>query len=72
MTLAIFRGFSWKRVPIYICAQLCGAWTGAMLVYTNYYSALKIADPLKTKASASLFATYPADYLPSGESLPAR
>ena len=64
--LAIFRGFPKMKVPIYIMAQLLGAWMGGLLIYANYYHAIKIVDPDLTRATASLFTTYALDYLPSG------
>lgn len=66
--MAVFRGFSWKKVPLYALSQTLGAWAGAMIVYLTYYTGLGIIDPLKTRASASLFSTYALDYVPSGES----
>lgn len=68
LTLAVFRKFSWKKVPIYVVSQTLGAWAGAMLVYITYYTALGIVDPMKTSATASLFSTYALEYVPSGES----
>lgn len=63
---AIFRGFPWRKVPIYIMSQLCGACLGGLLVYSNYMHAIAIVDPGKTQATASLFTTYALDYMPSG------
>lgn len=64
---AIFRGFPWKKVPVYIAAQLLGAWAGGILIYANYSHAIALVDPSKTQATASLFTTYSLDYMPSGE-----
>jgi len=50
-------------------AQLLGAWMGGLLIYANYYHAIKIVDPNLTRATASLFTTYALDYLPSGADL---
>ncbi|KAG0141489.1 hypothetical protein CROQUDRAFT_284390 [Cronartium quercuum f. sp. fusiforme G11] len=41
---AVFRGFSWKKVPLYWLAQLCGAFFGASLVYINYQSAISVFE----------------------------
>ncbi|KAH7332638.1 aquaporin-like protein [Rhizoctonia solani] len=64
---AIFRGFSWKKVPSYILAQVLGACTGAGLVYANYYRAIDIFEGgmgVRTvPGSASLFATFAMDHL---------
>ncbi|KAF8323295.1 aquaporin [Clavulina sp. PMI_390] len=62
---AIFRGFPWKKVPVYMAGQLLGAWTGGLLIYANYSHAIAIVDPGKTQATASLFTTYSLDYMPS-------
>lgn len=40
LALALFRGFSWKRVPPYIAAQITGGLCGAILVYCMYYSVI--------------------------------
>jgi aquaglyceroporin related protein len=66
LTFAVFRGFPWRKVPVYIMAQLSGACFGALLVYSNYMHAIAIADPGKTQATASLFTTYALDYMPNG------
>ncbi|KAK0534968.1 hypothetical protein OC835_002513 [Tilletia horrida] len=33
IALAIYRGFPWRKVPVYVVAQILGAMTGALLVY---------------------------------------
>ncbi|QRW22594.1 aquaporin, Major intrinsic protein family [Rhizoctonia solani] len=64
---AVFRGFSWKKVPLYITAQILGAFAGASLVYANYYGAIDIFEDGKgvrtVTRSASMFATFAADDL---------
>ncbi|KAB5593212.1 membrane protein [Ceratobasidium theobromae] len=64
---AIFRGFPWKKVPIYILAQTFGAFTGSGLVYANYYRAIDLfeggAGVRTVPGTASLFTTFAADYL---------
>lgn len=37
LSLAVFRGFSWKKVPGYILSQLLGAFSGAAVIYGVYY-----------------------------------
>lgn len=69
LCLAVFRRFPWKKVPIYIMAQLLGGWMGGLLIYANYSHAIKIVDPELTRATASLFSTYALDYLPGGMSI---
>ncbi|TFY80758.1 hypothetical protein EWM64_g3254 [Hericium alpestre] len=60
--LAVFRDFPWWKVPIYILAQIIGAWIGAMLIYANYFHAINIVEgghgARTTPGTASLFATY--------------
>ncbi|KAG9127754.1 hypothetical protein FRC07_010042 [Ceratobasidium sp. 392] len=62
---AIFRGFSWKKVPSYILAQTLGAMTGAGLVYANYHRAIDLFEGpgVRTIRTASLFTTFAVDYL---------
>ncbi|KAG9096204.1 hypothetical protein FRC06_008911, partial [Ceratobasidium sp. 370] len=62
---AIFRGFSWKKVPSYILAQTMGAMTGAGLVYANYHRAIDLFEGpgVRTVRTASLFTTFALDYL---------
>lgn len=64
--MAVFRGFPWKKVPIYVLSQTAGGCFGALLVYSNYMHAISIVDPHKTRLTASIFATYSLDYMPSG------
>jgi len=62
LCLAVFRDFPWKKVPIYMLAQLIGAWLGALIVFANYFHAINIVEGGKgvrtTPGTASLFATY--------------
>lgn len=43
LALAFKRGFSWGKVPVYIVAQLIGAFLGALGVYLVYMEGLKAA-----------------------------
>jgi len=70
LSLAVFRRFPWKKVPIYLLAQLLGGWMGGLIVYANYFHAIKIVDPDLTRTTASLFATYASDYLPGSTYVP--
>ncbi|KAG1745874.1 major intrinsic protein superfamily membrane channel protein [Suillus paluster] len=66
---ATVRGFPWKKVPIYILAQVLGALCGAGVVYATYYHAINIVEGgsnIRTiAATGDLFGTYAADYLTS-------
>jgi aquaglyceroporin related protein len=63
LALACFRGFPWKKVPIYIAAQLAGGVVGALSVYGLYAVPLRMIDPGQTEMTADLFTTYPATFL---------
>jgi len=66
LALAIWRGFPWRKVPAYIFAQILGGVIGAGLVYGNYLDAINIFEGdsgTRTRATASLFATYALDYM---------
>jgi len=66
LALATFRGFPWKKVPIYILAQVLGGVVGAGVVYANYIHAIDIVEGgrgVRTLATAGLFSTYTLDYM---------
>lgn len=67
LSMAIFRGFSWKKVPIYWAAQLTGAVSGSALVYWNYKSAIDLFEGgsgIRTIAkTGGLFFTNPLPYV---------
>ncbi|KAF9260666.1 putative aquaporin 4 [Marasmius fiardii PR-910] len=66
LSLAIFRGFPWKKVPVYIVSQLFGGIVGAAIVYANYFHAIDIAEGgrgVRTLATAGYFGTFAADYM---------
>jgi aquaglyceroporin related protein len=66
LAMATWRGFPWKKVPIYIFAQVLGGVIGAALVYGNYFEAINIFEggrDVRTQATAGLFATYALDYV---------
>ncbi|EPQ26007.1 uncharacterized protein PFL1_06461 [Pseudozyma flocculosa PF-1] len=63
ITLATFRKFPWKKVPIYIAAQLLGSFCGALCIYGLYVNPIRMVDPLQTEKTAALFTTYPAEFL---------
>src|SRR5450759_416100 len=39
LTLAVFRGFPWRKVIPYTVAQVAGAFVGAAIVFWNYHPA---------------------------------
>jgi glycerol uptake facilitator protein len=59
LSLAVFRGFSWKKVLPYMLAQFLGAFCAAALVYWNYRPAFHAFDPGLEK-TANIFCTFPA------------
>jgi len=64
-SLATFRGFPWRKVPMYILAQVLGAFTGALLTYATYFHALDAFEGKGIRTvpgTASLFSTYAATY----------
>jgi len=66
LALATFRGFPWKKVPMYILAQILGGVVGAGVVYANYFHAIDIVEGgrgVRTMATAGLFSTYALDYM---------
>lgn len=70
LALATFRGFSWKKVPSYVIAQVAGAFTAAILLYQVYGASIDSLERARhivrgTAASVgtySIFATFPASY----------
>lgn len=74
LALAVKRGFPWGKVPVYVGAQVVGAFTGAALVYLNYHNAISsyesakgivrgtLGGPADSTATFSIFATFPAPY----------
>jgi glycerol uptake facilitator protein len=59
LSLAVFKGFSWKKVLPYWLAQFLGAFTAAALVFWNYRPAFEKFDPGLEK-TAGIFSTFPA------------
>ena len=70
---ALRRGFPWKKVPLYVAAQVAGAFVAAALVYFNYRFAIGSFEHVEkiTRGSSesvgtfSIFATFPAKYFTS-------
>jgi MIP family channel proteins len=68
LALAVMRGFSWAKVPVYILAQMAGAFAAAALVYLTYSEAFTAFDGGVRQISgpqgtAGIFATYPQPFL---------
>jgi glycerol uptake facilitator protein len=61
VTLAVFRGFSWRKVLPYSLAQTAGAFVAALLVRWNYSEALGAFDPGHTIKSQGVFSTLPGN-----------
>lgn len=59
LALAVFRGFSWRKVLPYSIAQTAGALAAAALVYWNYLPAFRQVDP-QLDHTAGIFTTFPA------------
>src|ERR1700691_591100 len=59
LTLAVFRGFPWRKVIPYWLAQTFGGFLAAALVYKNYLPAFHRFDPQLEK-TAGVFTTFPA------------
>ena len=59
LALAVFRGFSWRKVLPYCLAQTAGAFVASALVFWNYLPAFHQVDPLLEK-TAGVFTTFPA------------
>ena len=61
LTLATFRGFPWRKVPIYWLAQLLGGILGAAIVYATYFHEInRVEGGRRTvPGTAQLFGNYP-------------
>jgi len=59
LAMAVFRGFSWRKVVPYSLAQTGGAFCAAALVYRNYLPAFHQVDP-QLERTAGVFTTFPA------------
>src|SRR5947208_9968474 len=59
LALAVFRGFSWRKVIPYSIAQVAGAFAAAAVVYRNYLPAFHQVDPTLER-TAGVFTTFPA------------
>jgi MIP family channel proteins len=68
VTLAVCRGFPWRKVVPYSLAQLAGAFAGALVTFITYREAFDhfdrgVRQVVGTQATAGIFATYPQAFL---------
>jgi glycerol uptake facilitator protein len=61
LALAVFGGFSWRKVLPYSLAQIAGAFVAALLVRWNYTEVLTKADPGHTLKTQGVFSTLPGN-----------
>lgn len=67
-TMCTFGQLRWKMLPLYVFAQLLGSFLAAGTIYAVYYDAIHDycggnLTVTGEKATAGIFATYPAPYL---------
>jgi glycerol uptake facilitator protein len=61
LALAVFRGFSWRKVLPYSLAQTAGAFVAALLVRWNYSEVIAAIDPNHTIDTQGIFSTLPGN-----------
>lgn len=61
LSLAVFKGFPWRKVLPYAAAQFLGAFSAALLVRWDYSSILDKVDPGHTLKSQFIFSTLPGN-----------
>ena len=61
VALAVFKGFSWRKVAPYALAQFLGAFVAALIVRWNYSEVLAKFDPGHTIKSQGVFSTLPGN-----------
>lgn len=59
LALAVFKGFSWRKVMPYALAQTAGAFVAALIIRWNYSEVLERFDPGLTSKSQGVFSTLP-------------
>jgi glycerol uptake facilitator protein len=68
VALAVFKGFSWRKVLPFTLAQTAGAFVAALLVRWNYSEVLAKVDPGHTIKTQGVFSTLPGNgELPVGQ-----
>ena len=69
LAMAIFRGFSWKKVLPYSLAQVIGAFIGAAIVYVmfspviDHFNAVNHLSRAGDGGAAGVFFTHPGDFI---------
>jgi MIP family channel proteins len=68
LALAVARGFPWAKVPVFVMAQMAGAFAASAIVYLTYREAFAAFDGGSRQvtgalATAGIFATYPQPFL---------
>ncbi|MCP2341670.1 MIP/aquaporin family protein [Actinomadura rupiterrae] len=61
VSLALFKGFPWRKVGPFIAAQFAGAFLAALIVRWNYTEVLAKADPGHTVKTQGVFSTLPGN-----------
>jgi glycerol uptake facilitator protein len=61
VALAVFKGFSWRKVLPYSAAQIAGAFIAALIVRWNYSEVLAKLDPGHTVKTQGVFSTLPGN-----------
>jgi glycerol uptake facilitator protein len=61
VALAVFKGFSWRKVAPYVAVQTAGAFVGALIVRWNYSEVLAKVDPGHTIKTQGVFSTLPGN-----------
>ncbi|SCV04263.1 LAME_0H17062g1_1 [Lachancea meyersii CBS 8951] len=63
----VYRGFPWRKVPIYWAGQMLGAYIGALVVFMYYMPVIQYVYPdwNGNETVLSMFCTYPLEYLTS-------
>ena len=61
VSLAVFRGFPWRKVVPFIVAQTAGAFVAALIVRWNYTEVLAKFDPGHTFKTQFVFSTLPGN-----------